>query len=183
MDKSYAAIRDELVMTLAANGFGEKAAAIVDALEKLIEARIEMTRGRSQVDRGKKKNLGANGTKVKRAPRAADKIGAFVGVSGRTVEKIAAVLAAAERDPEKYGQFVQHMDETGAPGYSSLCSILTATRSPFHQSRFSAASNKRRARINASCQLRAGLRSIGPRMSDDNVAVNPRPIAVKSILP
>jgi hypothetical protein len=46
MDKSYAAIRDELVMTLAAGGFGEKAAAIVDALEKLIDARIEMTRGR-----------------------------------------------------------------------------------------------------------------------------------------
>ena len=46
MDKSYAAIREELVTTLAAGGFGEKAAAIVDALEKLIEARIEMTRGR-----------------------------------------------------------------------------------------------------------------------------------------
>jgi hypothetical protein len=46
MDKSYAAIRDELVMTLAANGFGEKAAAIVDALEKFIEARIEMAQGR-----------------------------------------------------------------------------------------------------------------------------------------
>ena len=46
IDKSYAAIRDELVMTLAASGFGEKAAAIVNALEKLIEARIEMTRGR-----------------------------------------------------------------------------------------------------------------------------------------
>jgi hypothetical protein len=46
MEKPYAAIRDELVMTLAAGGFGEKAAAIVDALEKLIEARIEMTLGR-----------------------------------------------------------------------------------------------------------------------------------------
>jgi hypothetical protein len=46
MEKSYAAIRDELVMTLAAGGLGEKAAAIVDALEKLIEARIEMTWGR-----------------------------------------------------------------------------------------------------------------------------------------
>jgi hypothetical protein len=34
-------------MTLAAGGFdNEKAGAIVDALEKLIEARIEMTRGR-----------------------------------------------------------------------------------------------------------------------------------------
>ena len=46
MDKTYAAIRDELVMTLAAGSFGEKAAAIVDTLEKLIDARIEMT-GRS----------------------------------------------------------------------------------------------------------------------------------------
>jgi len=46
MEKTYAAIRDELVMTLAAGGFGEKAAAIMDALEKLIDARIEMTLGR-----------------------------------------------------------------------------------------------------------------------------------------
>jgi hypothetical protein len=46
MEKTYAAIRDELVKTLAAGGFGETAAAIVDALEKLIDARIEMTWGR-----------------------------------------------------------------------------------------------------------------------------------------
>jgi hypothetical protein len=46
MEKPYAAIRDELVMALAAGGLGEKAAAVVDALEKLIEARIEMTLGR-----------------------------------------------------------------------------------------------------------------------------------------
>ena len=43
MDTTYAAIRDELVKNLAAGGFGEKAAAIiVDALEKLIDARMEM---------------------------------------------------------------------------------------------------------------------------------------------
>ena len=47
MKKTYAAIRDALVMALAAGGSGEKAAAIVDALEKLIEARIEMTRGQT----------------------------------------------------------------------------------------------------------------------------------------
>jgi hypothetical protein len=46
MEKSYAAIRDELVKALAAGGFGEKAPEIVDAIEKPIEARIEMTRGR-----------------------------------------------------------------------------------------------------------------------------------------
>src|SRR5260370_38257016 len=46
MDKTYAAIRDELVMTLAAGGYGGKAAAIVGALGELIEACIELQRGR-----------------------------------------------------------------------------------------------------------------------------------------
>ena len=32
-----------------------------------------------------------------------EKIGAFAGVSGRTVEKIAAVVAAAEAEPDNYG--------------------------------------------------------------------------------
>jgi len=35
-----------------------------------------------------------------------DKIGAFAGVSGRTVQKIAAVLEAAEREPERYTPLV-----------------------------------------------------------------------------
>jgi hypothetical protein len=46
MDRTYASIRDELVKNLAAGGLGEKAAAIVDMLEKLIDARIEMVTGR-----------------------------------------------------------------------------------------------------------------------------------------
>ena len=33
-----------------------------------------------------------------------DKVGAFAGVSGRTVEKIAKVVEAAEAEPEKFGQ-------------------------------------------------------------------------------
>jgi N6-adenosine-specific RNA methylase IME4/ParB-like chromosome segregation protein Spo0J len=45
--------------------------------------------------------------------RATDKIGVFAGVSGRTVEKIAAVVAAAEADPEKFGRLVEDMDRTG----------------------------------------------------------------------
>src|SRR5260370_40995503 len=59
MEKTYAAIRDELVMTLAAGGFGAKAAAIVDALEKLMEARIEVTRGRRWVEQGRCTEPGA----------------------------------------------------------------------------------------------------------------------------
>jgi hypothetical protein len=42
METTYAAIRNELVKDLAAGGFGERAAALVDALEKIIDARIEM---------------------------------------------------------------------------------------------------------------------------------------------
>jgi N6-adenosine-specific RNA methylase IME4/ParB-like chromosome segregation protein Spo0J len=39
-----------------------------------------------------------------------DRIGAFAGISGRTVEKIAAVVRAAEAEPERYGHLVEEMD-------------------------------------------------------------------------
>jgi hypothetical protein len=37
-------------------------------------------------------------------------------MSARTLAKAEAVVAAAEREPETYGKFVQHMDETGRRG-------------------------------------------------------------------
>jgi N6-adenosine-specific RNA methylase IME4 len=42
-----------------------------------------------------------------------DRIGAFAGVSGRTVDKIRDVVAAAEAEPEKFGKLVEDMDRTG----------------------------------------------------------------------
>ena len=42
-----------------------------------------------------------------------DKIGALAGVSGRTVEKIAKVVEAAEAEPERYGKLLADMDRTG----------------------------------------------------------------------
>ena len=42
-----------------------------------------------------------------------DKIGAVAGVSGRTLEKIVAVVAAAEAEPEKFGKLQEVMDRTG----------------------------------------------------------------------
>ncbi len=42
-----------------------------------------------------------------------DKIGAFAGVSGRTVDKIRDVVEAAEVEPEKFGHLVEEMDRTG----------------------------------------------------------------------
>jgi N6-adenosine-specific RNA methylase IME4 len=45
-----------------------------------------------------------------------DKVGAFVGVSGRTVDKMEAVVAAAEKDPKRFGHLVDEMDRTGKAG-------------------------------------------------------------------
>ena len=45
--------------------------------------------------------------------KARDQIGAVAGVSGRTLEKIVAVVAAAEAEPEKYSRLVEAMDKTG----------------------------------------------------------------------
>jgi N6-adenosine-specific RNA methylase IME4/ParB-like chromosome segregation protein Spo0J len=45
--------------------------------------------------------------------RARDRIGAFAGVSGRTVEKIAAIVEAAEAEPERFGKLRDDMDRSG----------------------------------------------------------------------
>jgi ParB/RepB/Spo0J family partition protein len=58
-------------------------------------------------------SAGGKGAKVSQPLRTTDKIGAFAGVSGRTIEKIAAVVAAAEAEPEKYSKLVAAMDRTG----------------------------------------------------------------------
>jgi len=45
--------------------------------------------------------------------RARDKVAAFARVSGRHMEKIAALVKAAEDEPEKFGKLVADMDRTG----------------------------------------------------------------------
>lgn len=47
------------------------------------------------------------------AGRTRDRVGAFAGVSGRTVEKIAAIVKAAEAEPETFGRLRDAMDRTG----------------------------------------------------------------------
>lgn len=42
-----------------------------------------------------------------------DKVAAYAGVSGRTLEKAAAVVEAAAREPEKYGHLLAQMDDKG----------------------------------------------------------------------
>lgn len=45
--------------------------------------------------------------------KAADKLGAFVGKDRKTIEKMEAVVAAAEAEPEKYAELVVKMDKSG----------------------------------------------------------------------
>jgi N6-adenosine-specific RNA methylase IME4 len=47
------------------------------------------------------------------AGKTRDKIGAFAGVSGRTVEKIAAVMDAAAESPARFAALAGEMDRTG----------------------------------------------------------------------
>jgi N6-adenosine-specific RNA methylase IME4 len=51
--------------------------------------------------------------KVATPAKARDTLGAFAGMSGRTVEKIAEIVEAAEAEPEKFGDLVAEMDRTG----------------------------------------------------------------------
>jgi ParB family transcriptional regulator, chromosome partitioning protein len=44
--------------------------------------------------------------------RSVGRIGAFAGISGRSLEKIRAVVEAAERKPRKFGPLVPEMDRT-----------------------------------------------------------------------
>src|SRR5207244_101456 len=55
--------------------------------------------------------------------RSVDKIGAFAGVSGRTVEKIAAVVEAAESEPQRFGHLIGGLDRYRGVdrAYRALC--------------------------------------------------------------
>ena len=71
----------------------------IEAIRRTLEP-IEKAAAEARMKAGKVGKLSL----PSEAGKTADKIGAFAGISGRTVEKIAAVVAAAEAEPEKYRQ-------------------------------------------------------------------------------
>ena len=88
----------------------EKAA----AEERKSEGQKAGAAGGKEGGRGRKKNPSAKVShKGKQPQRAADKVGAYVGKSGRTVEKIATVMDAAEKNPAKFGPVAEEMDRSG----------------------------------------------------------------------
>lgn len=84
----------------------------IDAIRRALAPKEKAAAKQRQ---GKRLDLGGTSAKLshKSKERSADKIGAFAGVSGRTVEKIAKVVEAAEREPEKFGSLAKEMDRTG----------------------------------------------------------------------
>src|SRR2546428_8697036 len=67
----------------------------IEPVEKAAAKERQVEGGRSGGKAGGKLPQASTG-------KSRDKIGAFAGVSGRTVDKIAAVVAAAHREPENY---------------------------------------------------------------------------------
>ena len=45
--------------------------------------------------------------------KSRDIIAGYVGISGTTLEKVEAVVKAAEENPDKYGHLKERMDQTG----------------------------------------------------------------------
>jgi ParB-like chromosome segregation protein Spo0J len=74
----------------------------IDAIRRAVEP-LEKAAARERMTLGKRAPGSAKG-------RVRDKVGAFAGRSGRAVEQIAAIMAAAERDPERFGPLVAEMD-------------------------------------------------------------------------
>jgi SAM-dependent methyltransferase len=83
-------------------------AAIARQLRPVIEAKAK-----------KRKLSGLNGTVGQTLPddgpkgKSRDIIARCVGVSGVTLEKVEAIVDAAEEDPQRFGKFKERMDETG----------------------------------------------------------------------
>jgi N6-adenosine-specific RNA methylase IME4 len=79
----------------------------IDAIRRAMEPAEKEAAVERMSDGGKGWKLSTPSEKTR------DKIGEFAGVSGRTVEKIARVVEAAEAEPDKYGYLVEEMDRTG----------------------------------------------------------------------
>lgn len=79
------------------------------AIREAIEAKLKVVARERQAAGGRTKIKGAAGAPL----RAAAAASAVTGKSRRTLDKAAAVAAAAKAEPEKYGNLAADMDRTG----------------------------------------------------------------------
>lgn len=85
------------------------------AIKRALEPKFKAEAAARMTEKLKQNNgAPARGNSPSGAPgRAADKVGAFVGKDRKTIEKMEAVVAAAEAEPEKYAELVEKMDKSG----------------------------------------------------------------------
>jgi ParB-like chromosome segregation protein Spo0J len=81
----------------------------IDAIRRELEP---LERARAKARQGARNDLVENCHHVA-GGKTRDKIGALTGISGRQVEKIRAVMEAAEQEPERFSHIVEEMDRTG----------------------------------------------------------------------
>ncbi len=86
----------------------------IDAIRRAIEplerkAAKERQRQHGRTAPGRHKQFGKVSTSD---GRTRDRIGAFAGISGRSLAKIQAIIEAAERKPRRYGPLVAELDRT-----------------------------------------------------------------------
>jgi len=99
----------------------------IDAIRRKIEP-LEKAAARQRMSEGGK--VGKIST-PSAAGKTRDKIGAFAGVSGKTVAKIATVMEAAESEPERFGHLVEEMDRKRSgvtAAFRKLCQARDADR-------------------------------------------------------
>ena len=77
----------------------------VDAIRRALEP-LERAAAKKRMSNGGK------GVKVSQPCRSLDRIGTFAGLSGRSLEKIRAIMEAAHREPKRFGPLVEEMDRT-----------------------------------------------------------------------
>jgi ParB/RepB/Spo0J family partition protein len=75
----------------------------IDAIRRTLEP-LERAAAKQRMSEGGK------GAKISHPSRVTDRIGAFAGISGRQVEKIAEVVEAAKQNPKQFGHLMEMID-------------------------------------------------------------------------
>ena len=99
------------------------------ACQAILERQARERQGAAGPTSGKgAKPNGSRNLSLTAPGRTSDKIGSLFGLSGRTLEKIAAVCEAAVAEPAKYGKLAADMDRSGRANgpYRRLCNIRQA---------------------------------------------------------
>lgn len=100
--------------------------------------------------------------------RVRDLVARFAGVSGRTLDKIEAVVAAAEEDPEKYGRLVEEMDSEPRAVHRCFGKLQTM-RLEDGERKPGRPAEERRARLDAATILHGDCRELLKAIPDASV--------------